>query len=287
LLLNSHSCWYLGLGFISCLLLVHICLKAKGTALLLFLTLTGFGYLVEYMIYLLLGSYEYDPELILTDTYFDSNMGAIASNMLALPAAATLIAVFHLHWIWVVLMSGLFVGIEWLFLKLGIYTHNWWRLEYTAIGLLFYFSLSKVWYRWLLAPMKGVRSLMILFFIVGAVHGTLLILPIMFFGSRTYTVDWFHNPSRDTTVFTASFYLVSSLLFAAVVKLRWKYQWLICIAVLLLIIATVSLWKKTGIVQIHVWWDRPFYLLSHCIALAFAHWLNKRLARGDPLAHTS
>ena len=40
----------------------------------------------------------------------------------------------------IILASAVMSGVEYLFVQLGIYGHNWWRTAYTGIGLLAYFG---------------------------------------------------------------------------------------------------------------------------------------------------
>ena len=93
--MHENSYWYIGLGILSIFLLVYVYFKTKSTRfLLLFLAMIGLGFLIETVIYNFLFSYQYFPKLIMHDEIYDSNLGAISSNALALPAVATFIAVF-------------------------------------------------------------------------------------------------------------------------------------------------------------------------------------------------
>jgi hypothetical protein len=153
--MEFNSYWYLGLAILSILLLIYIYLKTRNTrSLLLFITMVGLGYLIEAVIYNFGHSYQYYPKLIKHDSFYDSNMGAIASNALALPAVATFIAAFRKNWIWILSFISLFAGIEWAFLKLNIYSHklveDWFYILWTT----FLFSYCKVVPSIALQPIK-------------------------------------------------------------------------------------------------------------------------------------
>lgn len=240
----------------------------------------GIGYLIEIVIYIFLGSYQYYPKFIAHDPYYDSNTGAIASNALALPAAATFIAVFRLRWIWLIFFTSLFVGIEWLFLNLGIYTHNWWRLAYTALGLPVYFAVAIKLYPLILRPLKGVIHFLILLLIIGPVTGTLHILPIMFFSNRYYRPGWFENQAHDTTAFSAVYYMCASTLLIVMVKLHWKYEWLKYVLILTVVMIMTIVLKAAGILYSLVWWDPIYYVLLPIVVLIIAEAVNKRLSIG-------
>ena len=68
--MNDHSAWYIGLIVISIGLLVYPVLRTgnKGSWLL-YLVMSGFGYLVEFVIFILSDSYWYEPRLLPYDRY--------------------------------------------------------------------------------------------------------------------------------------------------------------------------------------------------------------------------
>jgi hypothetical protein len=222
----------------------------------------GFGYIIEGFIYNLLHSYWYYPKFLKHDEIYDSNLGAIASNALVLPICATFIAVFNIKKWGTLLLTAIILGIEWLFLKLEIYSHNWWRLEFTALGLLFiYFPFAKRLYKHLQMPTSGLPLFIILFLIIGPFIGSLHILPIMFFDIRAYDLGWYQNLSEDTNAFAMIYYIASSLLVTALAIQQWKrnrlkYPFLVlCYSALTLVLAS------TGILESNVWWDKIYYIL--------------------------
>lgn len=279
--MDFNSYWYLGLAILSVLLLIYICIKKRSVrSLLLFFVMVGIGYIIEAVIYILLGSYQYYPKLIVHEPYYDSNLGAIASNTLALPSVATFIAAFRLRWMWLIFFTCLFVGIEWLFLKLNIYSHNWWRLGYTALGLPFFFAVAKKMYSLVLQPLKGVKHFLILLLIVGAITGTLNILPIMFFSNRYYRPGWFASPAHDTTAFSTVYYMCASILLVMMVKLHWKYKWMKYTLIAVVVTIVTIILKAAGILYIHVWWDPIYYVLLPIIVLMIAEAVSRRLSFG-------
>jgi hypothetical protein len=114
---SHNSLWYLGLAILCLILLVYVRFKTGSSrSLLLFMTMVGVGYIIEAVIYNFLRSYQYYPKLIKHNAYWSSNMGSIASNALALPVVATFISTFRKNWMWLIVFTGLFAGIEWLFI---------------------------------------------------------------------------------------------------------------------------------------------------------------------------
>lgn len=279
--IHFNAYWYLGLSALSLALMVYVCVK-KGAArsLLLFLIVTELAYLVEGQIYINFGSYTYYPK-ILHNAFYDSHMGALTSNMFTLPVLATFIGTFQLNWGWMLFFVGLMAGVEWLFINLGIYILHWWRIEYTAIGLMVFFPLAKVVYRMILKPLKGFLHSVFLFLCISPLSGTIDFLAFMLFSSRFYHPGWFDNPARDTSSFAIFYYWFVNILLVILIKYPWKRKWLkyILLAIILSIITLIL--KGIGILESRLWWDQPFYILFPLLMLRLGEGFSHRLAKGD------
>lgn len=279
--MHFNSWWYLGLGILSLILLIYTCFKKNwGRCLLLFMIMIGLGYIIEAIIYNFLHSYQYYPKFIKHSSFYDSNLGAIASNAFALPVAATFIATFRKNWFWILAITGIFAGIEWLFLELHIYTHNWWKIGYTALGLPFYFTMAKVLYQKILFPLSGFMHSIILFLITGTLSGDLHIFPIMFFSNRYYEIGWFKNQAQDTTAFAAIFYLSASFFYVWVAKFHWKNKWIKYVLTVFCMFTVNIILQKVGILYSLVWWDPWYYLILSIIVLKTTVAISKRLSIG-------
>ncbi|WP_181438703.1 hypothetical protein [Paenibacillus sambharensis] len=247
---------------------------------MLFLGMVGVSYCIEFVIYILLGSYHYYPGLQKHNAYYDSNIGSGISNFLTLPSSAVIMAVFRKGWLWIAGFTALFAAVEWLFLHLHIYRHNWWSIGYTALGLPFYYLVAKAWFSRMMQPMKGFLLFITLLLITGAVLGTLMFLPIAFFESRTYHIGWFKDLSHDTTAFTTIYWIGLASLYTAIFSFRWTYAWpkyVISLGILIILMLVLS---QAGILRSHVWWD-PYYCVLVCLlVLLYLAALRKRLLAG-------
>jgi hypothetical protein len=282
--ISFNSYFYLGLVFFSLVLLTYTWMKSRSVrSLMHFLAMVGLGYAIEGVIYVLLGSYQYMPEIIQHNSYYDSNLGAVASNTLALPVTATFLSVFRLRWVWIAAFTLLFVGIEWLFLELNIYIHYWWTLGYTALGLPIYYATAKMIYKQLLHPIQGFLHSIILLLMLGAISGTLHILPILFFENRFYEPGWFENSARDTTAFSFLYYSCISLICIVLVRLQWIPKWLKYTVMAVLICTVTVILTKVGILHSLIWWDQPYYVLLPCLVLGIGEVVSKRLSNGPYL----
>ncbi|MFC5648823.1 hypothetical protein ACFPYJ_06715 [Paenibacillus solisilvae] len=109
------------------------------------------------------------------------------------------------------------------FVKLQIYTLHWWRIEYTSVGLLVYFSIAKALYPRILRPVKRWLHPLFLYLCTAPLLGTLHIIPLMLFLNRYYHPGWFSDRAHDTTAFSSIYYLSGTFAVVTAVKLRWKH----------------------------------------------------------------
>ncbi|MDD9268975.1 hypothetical protein ACFPES_18185 [Paenibacillus sp. GCM10023248] len=278
--MSSHSYWYYGLSAVSLILLIYICRKrSMERSLLLFLAMVQITYFIETVIYIFLDSYAYTPEIIQHSTYFDSNIGALASNLFIVPVLAVLLATFRLGWAWVLLFVGLLCGTELLFLKLHIYYLHWWRVFYTAIGLLIFLPSTKKIYPLLLRPLEGWLHSLFLFLCTAPILGTLHIMPIMFLMNRSYSLGWFDDKDHDTTAFSSIYYLVATFILMIFVKMKMKLWLKLLLQAICFIIITVVL-HMSGILDIRAKWDPCYYVLFPPAVSLIAMNISKRLSNG-------
>ncbi|MDR6882546.1 hypothetical protein J2X61_004327 [Bacillus sp. 3255] len=276
--MTHNTFWYVGLSVLFLILLAFVLYK-QGNMLTIFqfLVLVEIAYLIEAVIYIFLGSYLYHPNIIKYNSYYDSHLGAITSNLIAVPVAATIISTFQLNWVWMIAATILLAGIEWLFVKLQIYTLHWWRIEYTVIGLLIYFPLSKIIYRRMLYSLNGFLHSVFLYLCIAPISGTLHFLPIMFFSNRVYRPGWYLNQSYDTSAFAVVYYIGISFILVFLVKRFWINKWIkTVLTVMITLIVTYSL-KKGRILFSTVWWDSWYYILFPILLLIIAEAFSKRL----------
>lgn len=278
--MSSHSYWYFGLSALSFFLLIFIC-KKKSTerSLLLLLIMVQLAYLIETVIYIFLNAYEYRPGIIKHSTFFDSNLGALTSNLFIVPTVAVLLATFRLGWLWLLLFVCLLNGVELLFLKLHIYILHWWRVPYTAIGLLMYLPSAKMLYPLILRPVKGWLHSLFLFLCTAPLMGTFHIIPIMFLMNRSYMPGWFSHKDQETTAFSALYYLVGTLVLVLFVKMQGKL-WLKLVMLPAVFLLITLVLHVSGIVAIRVKWDPWYYSLFPLMVFLIAMNVSKRLGNG-------
>lgn len=104
----------------------------------------GLSYIFEYFVLNIFKAYQYKPKLF-KNKLIDSIFGAIVSQSILVPIAASIIALLQLGWAWMVAITLFYVAIEAYFLRAKIFFHNWWRTIYTGMLLPVLFFITKKW----------------------------------------------------------------------------------------------------------------------------------------------
>ncbi|WP_421378440.1 hypothetical protein ACOJQI_13005 [Bacillus salacetis] len=152
--LNRNSIYFFILALVHLFLLIATLLRKKERITwVLLLTNMGMAYIFEYVVLNYLQAYKYKPSVVKT-RYLDNIFGAILSQGIYVPIAATFITVFNGNWKWRAGFSCYFFLIEKLFLKLGLYKLNWWKPYFTPCLLMIYFFISDRMYH----AMKGKKQ---------------------------------------------------------------------------------------------------------------------------------
>ncbi|UFT98070.1 hypothetical protein KO561_12745 [Radiobacillus kanasensis] len=191
-----------------------------------YLCIAGLIYLFEYVLLVLFESYEYFPG-VFRDDYFNNILGANISNGFIVPSVTVFISVYNLGFWWIILIIIGFVGIEELFMYLGVYHHNWWKTVYTSGGLLLIFFLGK--YIWRLIRYHSNQFTLrvaVLYFVNVVTQGTFMFYLVAIFHLFLFQVSWFDDPSRGHIAFVTLYFFIDSVFYSLMVvsKIKWFYQ---------------------------------------------------------------
>jgi hypothetical protein len=149
----------------------------KGLVVLLFSNI-GMGYLFEYFVLNLFNAYKYKPK-IFRDRYLDNIFGAILSQAIYVPFTAVFISGLGLGHVWKIVFTIYFTFMDFLFVKLKVYRHYWWKTSYSFIGIIFFFNLSDWWYERLKNSNKKIQFLSLFLFTLSSGVNILYILAII------------------------------------------------------------------------------------------------------------
>lgn len=272
----THTLPYAVLSILAVSIFIFLLFRTKSyLTVMLFLAYVGMIYIFEYVILVCFNSYTYYPNM-LSDPYMDNLMGAFISNFLTVPTVALIMVIYHLRFRWAIVFSLLMTGIEWLFLKLGIYEHTWWRLSYSFIAFTFFFWLVTFWAR---KVKEGIR----LFHYVSLLMFSLSVLNTLAFGRMLANIGvfqpgFFDNPTRDDVAFTVPYAFLKALLLANAAYWTKKLRWTFAAVGVMLVIHYFLI--RAGILKVFIspWRYWPIYITS-CLVGAVLILLAMRLFR--------
>ncbi|MFC0215091.1 hypothetical protein ACFFK0_22090 [Paenibacillus chartarius] len=240
--------------------------KRQYSVIVVSLGFSGIVYVVEYVILVLLGSYSYYPGL-LPDRFQDSVLGAVVSNLIAIPVTATVIAVNQLSNKWIMGAVLLFACTEWLFVKLGVYELHWWRIPYTSICLVVFFSFGRLWYKGLMRRNRWCR------FVTLHMQTWSMVATIMFLfnisGIRLFHLGLVEEVHRDDIMLASIFGFAVSLLIAAAILFTKHILWKL--GALLLIVALNAIMAHFGYLDIKI--SNWLYYAIYIPSMALCMWL--------------
>jgi hypothetical protein len=140
----TNTIWYLLLGVITIIQMVIVLIKAQNRAhiISLFFFISGMTFSIEVIICCFLRAYDYYP-MIIPHSPIDDNLAGNLFSQFSITTTALMVIVFNLKYYWFFIITGIYWVIEELFLKLGIYSHNWYQTWITSLGLPILFALWK------------------------------------------------------------------------------------------------------------------------------------------------
>ncbi|RXJ00257.1 hypothetical protein DS745_12035 [Anaerobacillus alkaliphilus] len=164
---KKHLLPYALLLIIHSVLLFYTFYKNKDRKRLFILLVSNIGlaYFFEYFVVNLFNGYSYKPG-VFKNNYIDKIMGAILSQAIYVPFTALFITAFRLGWKYKLVTVIYFGVVEAFYVRLGIYTHMWWRTIYTVFLLPIYFFISDKWYEQLKKGNPAIQFFSLYHFIV-------------------------------------------------------------------------------------------------------------------------
>jgi hypothetical protein len=251
--------WYVLLTALSIVIFLYTLQKAKNRKVIpLYTFLSGLTYLFEYNVLVIFNSYVYHPN-VLKNAYFDNILGAVVSDAFSVPMAGALIGALNLSWKWIFFIVGIFLFIENLFLYSDIYTHFWWNLFYTGLGLIGCFSISKKWYFLLRENLTIFVRFFTLYCTGILLQATAAFVLVAFFDLYHYKIGWFKNATRDHVAFATAYILFLSLILTTLTAFHIK--WPLKIIIILLTFPLDLLLLKLDILHISHEWSLGYFLL--------------------------
>lgn len=209
----TNTVWYIALAVISIAMISTSVIKAaeRIKTLAFFFAVLGMTYFMEVILMLVTNAYAYYPK-IATDSFHESLIGNFFSQY-SVSASAVLIAAFGLKARWQIVFSIAYFLIDVLFVRLGIYAHNWYKSWYTLAGFFAYSWIVKKWYGKVFMHPSRLIYFATLFLSTFAIGGNAIGTTLNFLEIRRFGLGLFDQPTRDNTAVSV---IYDSIMVAAV-----------------------------------------------------------------------
>jgi hypothetical protein len=203
--------WYLALAAVGLGVAAYTLCKSNEKAKLicfyLFASLAADA--GEILVMMVFRSYSY--KLGIPGDYVLNNIvGHVIPNSTLWPATAILTAAFSLRFRWILLISVVYMMLDVLFIRLGLYEHNWWKTYMTGIAILVYCLGLKKWFY----KMEDTRFRFLRYLTFSSILSVIILLPsitLLVTGRIQSNSGLYQNQYRDGVVFL--FLLNTSLSF--------------------------------------------------------------------------
>ncbi|MGG1516704.1 hypothetical protein ABE504_14895 [Paenibacillus oryzisoli] len=260
---------YLLLACIAILITVVTAIrKREPFAPILHLSFAGMIYVFEVFVLVVFEAYTYYPKF-LKNPYLDSMVGATFSNFFIIPSIGVLLAFYQPRRLWIGFFALTMGGIDMLFIRLKLYSHEGWTSWYTIFALLFFFMMCRIWIRKI---QEGNRPFCYLTYLMFAFSTTdSIMFTLLLSGLRRLKMGLYQNPYRDDVILTVSSAFVISLLLGSVIyatnkRRYWAAAWVISI------IGQYILYRTGHLILFVKPW---IYAVAYLAFLGLATWIDK------------
>jgi hypothetical protein len=142
--------WYIGLAFISIGGAVLTFYRKRhlykvSTLIIFYLFIAGFAWICEYLVLGLLNAYAYKTG-VFADPWAQNLLGHLLLNTTLYPTAAIVTVTGAKRNSAILLFTVAITLIDYLFIKLGLYEHHWWRSFMTVITVVATLRIAVFWF---------------------------------------------------------------------------------------------------------------------------------------------
>lgn len=253
-----------------------------STLVMFYLFVAGATWIGEFIVLGLFNSYAYKTG-IFVNPWAQNLLGHLILNTTLYPAMAIVVVAYSFRFGGMCSIAVIILGMEYLFLKLGLYEHHWWRYYMTALTVLLLLIISKYWFAKLLQkPYGSTRAVTFYFIAMVIIHIPAPILLLL--GKQHYQTALTDRLSKDfylsSVIFIFFYHLILSFIFVLLTCVLKKWYWK---AVPFIFPITVqSLLARIGILKIADGWKLIYTILVYEAFIALFVLLEKTTLKPEP-----
>ncbi|KAB2338125.1 hypothetical protein F7731_00700 [Cytobacillus depressus] len=224
--------WYFSLVFISIIIFIFTLKSTKDIRknLSVYFFAAGLSFFGEFIVFILLDSYTYNPE-VFQGLWQNNIFGSIISQGIFIPTILMAILAFQLKTKWVLLIISIVALIEEAFLLLRIYEHHWWETWYTT-ALLLLGSFIMKWWKRRLNNRSTANQFITIFMLLNTIFH-----PVSYFLTTVYHLKWytpglFDSIYKDHIIFNTLLGIIISIPVTVIILFSYNYFTLIIFAII-------------------------------------------------------
>lgn len=265
--------WYFCLALISVACAAYTIYMKRNiykvsTLMVFYLFAAGTTWIGEFIVLGLFNSYEYKTGLFV-NPWAENLLGYMILNTTVYPAVAIVTVAYGFRYVGITLVSALFVFLDYLFVKFGLYEHHWWKYYMTATVIAIFLTICMYWFTRINQKPYGLtRALTFYFVALLVIHTPSPILLLL--GKQHYEISLINNWSGDfylsSIIIIFSYHLVESfllVLFTCILK-RWYWK----AAPFILSIVAQSTFAKMNILIFEDGWKLVYTLFIYEVFIA-------------------
>lgn len=265
--------WYVILSIISFGIAVFAIYKKRdvyrvSTFLPFYLFSASIAWIGEFLVLGLFDSYAYKTG-VFQDPWAQNLLAHLLLNTTMFPATSIVMVAYSLRYGYMALVSIIFFIVEYIFVKLGLYEHHWWRYYMSAINVIIFMLIARYWfYKMQKHPVGSTRTIVYYFIALIVVHTPAPILLLL--GKQHFSIGFvdniFGNFYRSSTLIAFTYHLIAPAVFAYFVCVRKKWYWkLMCF---IFSITVYTLFSRMHILVVDNGWKFAYTLLIQQLCIA-------------------
>ena len=280
--------WFIILGFIGVISSVYTIYKKRdkfkiSTLIVFYMAVAGLTWICEFLVLGLFNSYIYRTG-IFKDVWEQNLLGHLILNTSLYPATALIMVAFSLKYKWISFVAIIFTLIDYLYVKLNIYEHHWWKFYMTAITVVIVMLLENYWFKKIQENRsKIIRAITFYFVAILIIHAPAPIL--MLLNKQYYKLYFINNLFKDpylSSIIIIFLYQSIEALIAVICTCVLK-KWYWALIPFFISIISQSIFYKTNIMVINSNWNFIYTLLIYDIFIAIFIFVEKNTLKSDSL----
>lgn len=225
----------------------------------------------EVLVLIFLNGYSYKPGLF-GNSFREQIYGHILPNSTLWPATAILVASYALRIKWILVITFVYMLLDILFVRVGIYEHHWWKLWMTGAAIFTYCILMRFWYQ-KLEDRRFVFLRWITFDFTLFALTFVPFIPLLLTERQFYIIGIYEDIFKDSVVFAFLYHLVTAGI--CVLIICNVNKWYLKLAPVLVYIVCDSVFAALGVLQFKGGWNIYGLILVHILSMSLFVILEK------------